>query len=410
MAKKSNRNGKKSKRAPPQKQKAKRRSAGNASAGAMSNTANPTFGSVSTINTAPVAIGNSLRGFQSQVVHTATGARVVGRDYAFTVAATGTVTGWCVAGGLPLTPAAMPATILRNFVQMYNNFKIRKIFVHYITSSPTSQAGDVVFYYQKNTNDPMLNCTDSTFLPFVLSDSQTVIGPQWTNHTVSLTPINNWKANDFGEEQSLAELSAGDVFIISKTSASNSPGYVIFDYDIEFRNLSVNPRWGIVPSSEGLWQQIAAVSSTVVGTANIIPAQVSSLSTTGLGATTISTPTVSTGHVYKFFIDITNSTFTTPNTSGAQWAEQLGGSAYGGATAAAGTVVATNTNIAPKDGFTCYLSFASTTTAVYFPTYEAAVAGYGAFTYQTVATYNTIVRGWIKWVGYQAGGGNYTTQ
>lgn len=409
MAKKSNKNGKKSRRTLPKKQN-KRRGAGNASAGAMSNQTNPTFGSVSTINTAPVAIGNSLRGFQSQVVHTSTGCRVVGRDYAFTVAATGTVTGWCCAGGLPMTPAAMPATILRNFVQMYNNFKIRKIYVHYITSSPTSQAGDIVFYYQKNTNDPLLNCTDSTFLPFVLSDSQTVIGPQWTNHTVTLTPVNNWKGTDYGEEQSLSELSAGDVFIFSKTSSSNSPGYVIFDYDIEFRNLSVNPRWGIIPSSEALWQQIAAVSSTVVGTANIIPAQISSLSTTGLGATTITNPTLSVGHIYKFCVDITNSTFTTPNTSGAQWAVQTGGVAYGGVTSVAGTVASTNTNLAPKDGFTCYIAVDSSTAGVYFPTFEAAVSGYGAITYQSVATYNTIVRGFIKWVGYQAGGGNYSSQ
>lgn len=68
---------------------------------AVARPANPTFGPVSTISTAPVAIGNSMSGFKTQVLHTADGCRVIGRDYAFTPAATGNVTGWALTGGMP---------------------------------------------------------------------------------------------------------------------------------------------------------------------------------------------------------------------------------------------------------------------------------------------------------------------
>nr|UHS71971.1 MAG: hypothetical protein 3 [Luteoviridae sp.] len=211
-------------------------------------TQSPGFGAVSAINTAPVSVGNSVRGSAPRVSQTTDGARVVGRDFAFALSATAsTVTGWELIGGMPVTPCCLPSSILRNYCQMFNKFKVNRLTVHYITSSPTSQAGDVLFYFEKDRMAPMPDYSSSSFLPYMLSDPHTVIGPQWTNHSVTLKPAKDWKTTLFGNQTDLNEDSEGTLFFFSKTNAANSPGYLLIDYDISFKELSVNPRAGTLP-------------------------------------------------------------------------------------------------------------------------------------------------------------------
>jgi len=210
------------------------------------------FGPVSSINTAPVSVGNSVRGSRPRVVQTTNGARVVGRDFAFALSATAAaVTGWELIGGMPITPCVLPSSVLRNYCQMFQKFKVNSIKVHYITSSPTSQAGDVLFYYERDALAPMCDYSNSSFLPFILSDPNTVIGPQWTNHTALIKPVADWKSTLYGNQNDINEDKAGTLFFFSKTNAANSPGYLLIDYDIAFKELSVNPRAGTLPVARG---------------------------------------------------------------------------------------------------------------------------------------------------------------
>nr|UHS71963.1 MAG: hypothetical protein 3 [Tombusviridae sp.] len=206
------------------------------------------FGAVSTINTAPVSVGNSVRGSAPRVTQTTDGARVVGRDFAFALSATAApVNGWELIGGMPITPCCLPSSILRNYCQMFNKFKVNSFTAHYITSSPTSQAGDVLFYYEKDRLAPMPDYSNSSFLPYALSDPHTVIGPQWTNHSATIKPTKDWKTTLYGNQSDLNEDAEGTLFFFSKTNAANSPGYLLIDYDIQFKELSVNPRAGSLP-------------------------------------------------------------------------------------------------------------------------------------------------------------------
>lgn len=400
MAKKGNRNGNKAKKPTPKRKTMSKMRQRPSAVQAIAKTASP-FGPLSTINTAPVAIGNSLRGFTSQVVHTSTGCRVVGRDFGFTIASTGTVTGWILAGGLPITPACLPTTILRNFVNMYNKFKIRGLMVHYITSSPTSQAGDVLFYFQKQANSPGINCSSTTFLPYVLSDSNTIIGPQWTNHSVKLDITQNWLETEYGVQQDLNAQCAGDIFVYSKTAAANSPGYIVLDYDIEFKELSMIPRLTVIPTIEATWQPIAWNFTAVVGTANVTNVTSANQSTTWAGGVTIPAPTVTAGSIYKLIWDDTNSTYTTgANTTQFSWltaSQALASAGDQGISAVIG--------ISPADGYTLYAVCITSNGSNwgFHATYEAAVAGTNALVFQSVRTYNMKMVAYIKLVGYQVG-------
>lgn len=215
------------------------------------------FGAISTINTAPVAIGNSLVGSKPKVLQTAGGARVLGRDFAFAASSTvAAINDWEVIGGMPLTPCVLVSSVLRNFSQIYNKFKIAKMSVHYVTSSSTSQPGDVLFYYEKNRNSPAPDYSNSAFLNYVMSDPHTVIGPQWTNHSMTIEPVPEWKTTSFGITADTDDDNQGTVYFFSKTNTTNSPGYILIDYDITFKELSVNPRAGTLPVTRGLFNQL----------------------------------------------------------------------------------------------------------------------------------------------------------
>lgn len=288
----------------------------------LSKTSNPTFGAVSTITTAPVAIGNSMRGVKAQVVNmNSGGVRVVGRDYAFTAFSTGPlITNWFPVGGFPLSPACFVSSIIRSYVQIYNKFKFNKLVVHYITSSPTSTNGDVMFAINKNRSDPAANYTASSFLNYTLSDPHTVIGPQWTNHSASITPTGPFRNISAGANNDIDYQAQGEVMLYSKTSSTDSPGYVLIDYDISFAELSVTPRAGLFPNPNMIFTpfnfMMYAASYTSASTVARFSAQGLDPGYTlvGQSATAItplsSTPYWRNDDIYKIVLDMSKATYT----------------------------------------------------------------------------------------------------
>jgi len=305
------------------------------------------FGPVSAITSAPVAIGNSLRGTKPVVSVTADGCRIQGRDFAFQASATDAlVTDWTLIGGLPLTPSVMPTTALRSYAQMYGYFRFNAVAVHYITSSSTSQEGDVMFYYERDRTGPGIDTTSSSFLPFVLSDSHTTLGPQWTNHTAIIKPDPEFKSTNYGTNADLNEEANGSVFLFSKTTSANSPGYVIIDYDITFRQLQMNPRAGLLPISRGQWTAVALAQTSSIAIGTLASFNLSGKNTIGRIGSQVPAGT-QVGDVFKVVLDITNS--------------QLVNTPWVGVTPASlfrteinGTGSSSN-DVAVDDGFTFYL-------------------------------------------------------
>lgn len=340
------------------------------------------FGPVSTVNTAPVAIGNSIRGAKASVTSSVDGARVVGRDFAFNLSATAhNVNGWELVGGMPLTPCVLPSSVLRNYAQMFQYFKINKATLHYITSSATSQTGDVMFYYERDRKQPMVDYTNSSFLPFVLSDSNTVIGPQWTNHTIFIDPVKEWRTTAYALNSDLNEDAMGTVLMFSKTSTSSSPGYILIDYDISFKGMSVNPRAGQLPIARGQVSQIAIGES---GTA--VAAGVSNLTSLDIrgytlaGGASAAPNNNSAGDIYKATFCVTSSLIL--NT----WTNVTAANLLTSPTSF-------DAAITVDDGFTAYLACYDVTQGggevtewALYPTLENAILLSGAFKYGVTAT------------------------
>jgi len=305
------------------------------------------FGAVSQINTAPVSVGNSVRGSRPRVTQTTNGARVVGRDFAFALSGTvAAITGWELIGGMPITPCALPSSVLRNYCQMFQKYQVNRLTAHYITSSPTSQAGDVLFYYERDRFAPMCDYSNSNFLPFVLSDPCTIIGPQWTNHSITLSPTKDWKTTLYANQTDLNEDACGTLFMFSKTNAANSPGYILIDYDISFKELSVNPRAGALPvtRAQSSFVSLAPEAATTQGN----PAKWTIATGKNIANVTSTVPTgYVAGDIYKCIFQVTSS-----QQSNAAWS-----AATGTVPSAANYLqYADGTTIALDDGFTCYLT------------------------------------------------------
>lgn len=339
------------------------------------------FGPVSTINSAPVSVGNSVRGSQPRVTQTTDGARVCGRDFAFALASTAAaVTGWEVIGGMPITPACLPSSILRNYCQMFNKFKVNKFTVHYITSSPTSQAGDVLFYYEKDRLAPFPDYSNSSFLPYTLSDPHTVIGPQWTNHSATINPTKDWKTTLYGNQTDLNEDAEGTLFFFSKTNASNSPGYLLIDYDIQFRELSVNPRAGSLPIARAQ-SSFVCLSYTLAGTTTLgtsMPWTVTTGKTIG-NATSVMPNGAIAGDIYKMIFQVTAS-------------QQVNAAWVGTPTPSTSNMLQygiTNRALTIDDGTTLFAFFNGATFTLY-PTLEGAVTVTDGIEWQTAILNPTI--------------------
>ncbi len=337
-----------------------------------------TFGPVSAISTAPVAIGNSIRGSKPVTIMTADGARVQGRDFAFTVTATpSSITGWTPVGGMPLTPSAMPSTSLKSYCQMYAKFKINSIVAHYITSSATSQTGDVMFHYERDRAGPFIDWSNNSFLPYTLSDPHTVIGPQWTNHTCVIQPVGDWKYTDYGVHIEPNDESYGQLVLFSKTSSANSPGYVLLDYDITFKELQVNPRAGLLPVARAQWFP-ACLNATAVsvtsGTDTIVPNMTVGKDITNTIATV---PTGwKSGDIYRCIFDVTNSVIVNGAWTNATTANLFNYELPGGS----------NSAVTVDDGFTCYIVATSSTACRVYPTLASALGAGNAFTYGVTST------------------------
>jgi hypothetical protein len=338
---------------------------------------------VASVCTAPVAIGNSVRGSESRVSRTSNGAVLTGRDFMFTPIGTGSVQTWCLTGGSPLSPAAFADSNIRQYLQMYQKYRWRACAVHYITSSPTSSTGDVMFYHAKNRDSVFLNQTSSMLLPFVISDPSSVIGPQWTNHSTQLQVTGTWKSTDYGMADSPNDYSDGEVFLLSKTTTTDSPGYVLFDYVIEFADQQLSPRLLTLPLPRIQWWNMAVNCNSAKTQGNAATFAVGGNNLSGVQSAFPST--AKTGDIFKVIFDITNSTFTTGTA-----ANLLQGELCGNAQA-----------LTLSDGFTCYALMA---TNGFIAIYSNASAAYNAnaadsFAFGATLTYNVNVQIWISLIG-----------
>jgi hypothetical protein len=350
----------------------------------------PAFGAVSTVNTAPVAIGNSVRGAALTSIRSKNGAIVTGRDFMFAPIGTKNISDWCTVGGTPLTPAAFVDSKIRSYLQLYQKYRWKRCVVHYITSSATSSTGDVLFYHAKNRDSVYLNQSSNLLLPFVMTDPDTVLGPQWSNHSTELKVQGTWKSTDYGMTSDLADYADGEVFLLSKTIVEDAPGYILFDYVVEFAEEQVSPRLLTLPIARIQYNTLgigANSFSTTVGNVFTLPVG-GSANQNYSGKDSILPTDTAAGDIFKVIIDTVNGRCdSTP--IGVTFNNIIG----------LRSVTNVDRVIPLSTGFTCYAVFDGNQ-LVFYPNSTAAYADSDPFIF-TTAGVGVICRfqAWISLIG-----------
>jgi len=237
-----------------------------------------------------------------------------------------------------------------------------------------------MFSIGKNRTDPGANQTALTFLPYVLSDPNTVLGPQWMNHTCSFAPKGGWNTLDVGVNSDIDHASDGEIFLYSKTANSESPGYVLIDYDFSFAEMSVNPRAGALPNAGIVYSPTCLELEALAYTSGVTQLQFKTGTywTGGSTCTALtSTAAFKVGDVYKVIFDMTASSPTWTSTVSNPNNTNLMGS----------NLDTFNQAITTNDGFTCYAVFYSSTNCVLYSNPASAFVGNVVGAFEAGSTY-----------------------
>ncbi len=345
------------------------------------------FGPVAAIDTAPVSIGNTVQGSKPVVTQSAGGCRVRGRDYFLSVPGIAAVdTNWQFVAGAPLAPGCMVASAVRSFANAYTQYVIHRMSFHFITAESTANSGNIVLYICKDRAGPGLNTLSSNFLPVVLSDEHSVIGPLWTNNSAHFVPVPEWRPTDIFNAEDLRHQAVGELMVFTKSAALQAPGYVLVDYDISFREMSVNLKTLALPVSRMKYTQVALTrnGSNTAGDKAILFMNSGSL----LDAVTTSAPPPGTapGDVFKVVMSLSNN--------------GLGGLAANAVFAI--NAIDGNVAITLTEGFTCYGVVESVGTAVYLFDSWASAMGRGTLgqlVFATTTSYNLQIQSQLSLVG-----------
>lgn len=353
----------------------------------------PVFGPVATIDTAPVSIGSSVTGATPIVTPIPDGQRIQGRDFLIPIDPTaGTIVDWTLVGGSPISPACMVASTLKHFSSTYAHYMVHGVAFHFITSSSTATNGSIMFYINKDRSRPALPTDSANFMSAVLSDNHTVIGPLWKNTTASYFPEPVWFSTDVFDGEQMLSQCPGEVFMYTKSANNEVPGYIIIDYDMSFRGLSLNPKTGVLPVARMKYTQIrlsVTAAAVVTGTTGVIMSM-----NTGLlldGVTASAQPSgAQQGDVYKIVLDEDDSSFAGAGITAANaWMTLLGGG-FG--------------NLSPiTDGFTCYGVITNSNTMSVFPNFAYAQSGGNTFRWNVTGNITVSIPAYVSLCGNLGG-------
>jgi len=173
------------------------------------------------------------------------------------------------------------------------------------------------------------------------------------------------------------EEASGVVYLYSKTNSANSPGYVLIDYDISFREVSVNPKAGLLPITRCQMSYMTLGATTVAATAGVTTV-VGSIQGVNIDGTASAVPTGAiAGDVYQAFVFPTNSVVAGTN---AAWTNVTVSTLLRNANGLTGT------SLVVDDGVTLYLLMLTATTFQMYTTLDNALTNTNALTYGTTAT------------------------
>jgi hypothetical protein len=213
-----------------------------------------------------------------------------------------------------------------------------------------------------------------------------MIAPLWKNSTASYFPEPRWFPTDVLNTDDLYDQCPGELHVYTKTVSEEVPGYILIDYDITFRGLSINPKTGLLPISRIKYTQVTLSTASQAVTLSTTTVAFNTNVNNLLDGTTISSspPGAAIGDVYKVIFDEDDASFT--NVTAATMLRVL---MSGG----------TSQTESFTDGFTCYALYSGSNIMTLYPGITGARISNNPFTWGVTATVTVSLPCYMSLVG-----------
>jgi hypothetical protein len=314
------------------------------------------------VSTAPVSIGTCMTTVPPLTRSTQNGVSITGREFLDNVQLANNAN-WLVASIAPLHPAYYPASIIGNTMRAYQFYRFKRLVVHFVTRKNTSLDGEIVIGYSANALDPPESGSASTFLARAMTRGPAVLGPLWQNISMAVPLDAKFRLCDAFNASTYADNVNGEIQVYTQTTGvatTDNAGYIIMDYEIEFKATMFTPHSTRLPLTTGAstYEVSTTVAATTSGNRVVVPSAVAAL------------PTVDIGSIFKLVFNRDGCVAG----SGATLDNVLGISTYT-TFATSGTVSQSLNPVSISDGLTLYGLVSSPGFFVLYSTLDSAIGG-----------------------------------
>jgi len=289
------------------------------------------------VATPPVSIGTSVRSTKPATRPTKDGVILQGREFLSPVTQVANAN-WQLSAEAPLHPMYYANSTFGNIARSYQFYRWRRLVIHYITKVPTSTDGEIAIVYAASITEPAENGAAASFLPRVMTRGNAMMGPIWQNHSIEVDCDNEFRLIDPFVSPDIAKHVFGELQTYTNCATlSETVGYLLIDYDVEFKTTMFSPHSSLLPLSGGVLQgiQITDFSATPT-TPNMVQCTNSSITA------------LTSGTVFKIIINASASTPATGTTLANAWQTSV---EYNASTTTEQTLV---TSLTITDGMAVY--------------------------------------------------------
>jgi hypothetical protein len=296
---------------------------------------------------APVSIGTSIKSSIPRQTHTRSGCRITGREFMGSVYESNS-SNWQMSALCPLHPAYFPGSTISNVARGFTKYRWRSLTVHFVTRQPTSVTGEIALAYSANCLMPAEDGSSSTFLPRVMTRGNAVLGPLWTSHSIRIPCDNKSRLVDAFSSVDFNENVLGELQVYTLSGVSDTAGYLLFDYDLDYSEIMYQPHSTYIPITTGGGASYTLTDSSATPTASN-SVQLTNAAITG----------APNGTVFRAILDWDQSTASTGTTAANAWEVNT---AYASSLTAISSVAS---NFTLRDGQQVYLGIVGTSLYAY---------------------------------------------
>jgi len=260
------------------------------------------------LDSAPVSIGSTICASKPIIQHRINGTIVRGREFLCSVNESSN-SNFQMAACAPLHPSFYPSSTMGTLARGYQHYRFNSCNIHFVTRQPTSSTGEIALVYSSIITEPAETGSSASFLPRVMTRGNAILGPIWTNHSISVDCDTKFRLIDPFVGSDVAEQIYGEVqAYVQGDTASSTAGYLLIDYELEFKTPMFSAHSTTLPLTSGPGAQFTLTDSSTTPTAN---------ASTQLTNATVAN--ASTGSIWKFFLNADLSTPSTGTTAANAW-------------------------------------------------------------------------------------------